>query len=328
MEKELAGGKGNPFLGSLMERGLSEAIRDRVWRQVGDETAFNRAGRSLLTVAERKLLYWLGWRWYAGEGALIDLGSFLGSSTVALAAGLERGEKAGTIHAYDLFEVSRDKETQRFLGKEEGDSFLEDFKETTRGHEERIRVYPGDIRKHPWKGGAVSLLFVDLAKSWEMNQYIIREFYKHLVPGESLLIHQDFGNGWNPWLPVSMAYLNDYFEILADETPSRIYRCRKAIPEAVLSINYKRDLDKATRLSLMEESLAGATGPMRKKLHAAMAILLFIEEGKEAGMAYVDAWLPRLDLQDYERSLLERVRETIDIWNQGESYEREMATKF
>lgn len=67
---------------------------------------------------------------------------------------------------------------------------------------------------------------------------------------------------------------------------------------------------------------------MRNKLHAAMAILLFIEEGKEAGMAYVDTWLPRLDLRDYERALLERVRETIDIWNRADSYEREMATKF
>ncbi len=311
-----------------MERGIEEAIRERAWRQLGDEGAFHRAGRSLLTVAERKLLYWLGWRWYAGKGALVDLGSFLGSSTVALAAGLERGGKAGTVHAYDLFEVSRDKETQRFLGKEEGDSFLEDFEKTIRGHETRIRVYPGDIRKHPWTGGAVSLLFVDLAKSWEMNQSIIRGFYRHLVPGESLLIHEDFGNGWNPWLPVSMEYLGEYFEILADETPSRIYRCRKAIPEAVLTVDHKRDLDKATRLSLMEQSLAGAEGSMRNKLHAAMAILLFIEEGKEAGMAYVDTWLPRLDLRDYERALLERVRETIDIWNRADSYEREMATKF
>ena len=306
-----------------------EQIAARPWRQVPFTEIFQRAKRSLLNGHERQMCYWLAREVYSGEGAIVDLGSFLGSSTVAFAAGLkDRKDKAGHVHAYDLFKVSRDQETQKFLNKAEGESFLDEFNETIAGFEHQITVRAGDIKAFPWSGEPIEILFVDLAKSWEMNEYIIKSFYPYLIPGKSILIHQDFGNSWNPWLPVSMGFLEAYFPIIADECPSRIFYCRESLPEAVLNVSYKEDLDREARMAGMEKSLAASSGDMLSKMHGAMAILTFIEDGKEAGMAYLDAQLPGLDLTDKERDFLLKVRSTIDLWTHGWAYENEMATKF
>ena len=307
----------------------SQSLRERPWRELPFYEVFQRARRSLLNGHERQMCYWLAKEWYRGEGAIVDLGSFLGSSTLAFAAGLAaRGEGAGHIHAYDLFRVSRDPETQKFLNKGEGESFLEDYEATIAGYEEWITTHAGDIKAHPWNGGEIEILFVDLAKSWEMNEYIIRSFYPYLVPGKSLLIHQDFGNAWNPWLPVSMGFLDDHFSILCDECPSRIFQYDTTLAKETLEVDYKGDLDRETRLRCLEKSLRAGEGEMRHKLHGAMAILLFIEDGEQAGLDYIDRLIPQLNLSGKEEEFLLKVRYTIDLWTHGWAYEKEMATKF
>jgi hypothetical protein len=81
-------------------------------------------------------------------------------------------------------------------------------------------------------------------------------------------------------------------------------------------------------MDCMQRSLMTSSGMMLTKMHGAMAILTFIEDGKEAGIACVDALLSRLDLSREERDFLLNVRSTIDFWNHGWAYEREMTTKF
>lgn len=307
----------------------TDSLENLPWRALPFTDIFKRAKRSLLTGQERQMCYWLAKEWYSGQGAVVDLGSFLGSSTVALAAGLaDRADGLGHVHAYDLFKVSRDEETQRILGKKEGDSFLEDFRETIRGYEDRVSIHAGDIKQFPWNGDPIEILFVDLAKSWEMNEYIVQAFYPYLIPGRSIIVHQDFGNSWNPWLPVSMGYLDGYFQIICDEWPSRLYRYANALPQEALSISYKEDLDRDVRMACMEKSLRASRGIMLTKMHGAMAILTFIEDGKEAGLAYIDSAIAQLELSDAEKEFLSKVRFTIDFWNHGWAYEREMTTKF
>ena len=306
-----------------------EQIRSQPWLNSRPREAFERAQLSLLTMRERQMLFWLASEWYTGQGAIVDLGSFLGSSTVAFADGLRmRDTTIGHIHAYDLFRVSRDQETQRFLNKREGDSFLENYQSTICGYEDLITTHPGDIKEHPWTGGPIEILFVDLAKSWEMNEYIISSFYPHLIPGRSIIVHQDFGNSWNPWLPVSMGYLREYFEMICDECPSRVYHNGKAVPGVMLNVSYKKELDRKTRLECMRFSLQASADQMRFKQHGAMAILLFIEDGKDTGIEYLDTILTDPELPKSEKPFLETVRRTIDIWNLGWAYEQEMATKF
>ncbi|MEX0331249.1 MAG: class I SAM-dependent methyltransferase [Puniceicoccaceae bacterium] len=308
---------------------LTESIKDRPWRNLPFTDIYKRAKRSLLTGQERQMCYWLSREWYSGEGAIVDLGSFLGSSTVAFAAGLaEREDGLGHVHAYDLFEVSRDQETQRFLNKKEGDSFLEDFQSTIAGFEDKISVNAGDIKQFPWEGGPIEIFFVDLAKSWEMNEYIIQAFYPYLIPGKSILIHEDFGNSWNPWLPVSMGYLEPFFQFLGDECPSRLYHCASIPTAEALTVNYKEDLDRETRLRCMDHSLACSSDEMLFRLHGSKAILTFIEDGKEAGMEYIDSVWAAMEASEQEQEFMQTVRSTIDFWNHGWAYENEMATKF
>lgn len=44
----------------------------------------------MLSLEERRLLYWLAREYFAGIGAIVDGGSFVGGSTLALGEGASR----------------------------------------------------------------------------------------------------------------------------------------------------------------------------------------------------------------------------------------------
>ena len=125
-----------------------------------------------------------------------------------------------------------------------------------------------------------------------------------------------------------MGYLDEYVTILCDESTSRVFRYEKALPEKLLQVNYKEDLGRDSRLACMQKSLAVADGWILHRMHGAMAILTFIEDGKEAGLRYIDSVLPTLELAADQLAFLQQVRYTIDFWNHGWAYEREIGSKF
>ena len=69
-------------------------------------------------------------------------------------------------------------------------------------YDRRIGAYPGphvvregDIASLGWDGGPIDVLFVDVLKSWDINDAFLRDFFPHVVPGKTLLLHQDYGWG-------------------------------------------------------------------------------------------------------------------------------------
>jgi|GEM_PF-5623217 len=169
---------------------------------------------ALLYPDEIAYLHWVGeqaaGRGDGKAGAMIDLGSFLGGSSLALAQGSRLSGAVGlpehlpTIHAYDLFRVTQTQHDQGTVPGRVGDSYLDQYKANLHEHLDRITTHEGFVPV--WADGhdalravntvgdrlgdPVSVLFIDCAKQWGVHHSILRAFGPSLRPG-SIVIQQD-----------------------------------------------------------------------------------------------------------------------------------------
>jgi len=185
---------------------------------------------------------------YRGVGAIVDLGCFLGATTIALAEGLELNRKANRkqIYAYDLFIWNKRYEA-RARGKEVeglftiGGSFLPEFLRRTQNWRDYIVIHEEDLRHARWEHGPIEFLFIDAMKSPEVATAIASNFFLHLVPAKSYVAHQDFPHCFAPWIHFLTFRLRDYFRFVADLPQSSLFRLEREIePQALV-----RDLSPA-----------------------------------------------------------------------------------
>lgn len=281
---------------------------------------------------EQKMLHWLGRDYYSGSGAICDLGCFMGSSTLNLATGLAAGghEPHGQLHSYDLFIAPDDAYTLERLpdGYQPGDRFREAYEANISTHRDYITIHDGDLRKDPWKEGPIEILFLDICKCWSTNQAVLENFFPSLIPGRSIIVQQDFVRVWNPWVPVTMAALGDYFEVLAEEESSRIYRCIREIPESAVKRDFRRELDPGEKRRLLEESIRGSGGHTAAVHRGALAVLVFMEGDTKAARAVLEEAVKAYPDDGVAQALYENVSRTMDCWKTGEAYERQMEGKF
>jgi len=182
---------------------------------------------------------------YTGQGALVDLGCWLGSTTIPLAAGLAENRHPGTrrrrVQAFDQFVweewmepfVQGTSLEGRFAP---GDSFREEFEQRCIPWRDRIDVCPGDLTRFEWTSGPIEFLLIDAMKSWPLANAIARTFLPHLIPGVSLVVHQDFSHYYTSWIHLQMYRLRDYFEPVADVegSCSLVFRLTRPIPVRLL----------------------------------------------------------------------------------------------
>jgi len=283
-----------PQSGARAAAGGPDALRRRPWR-AGDEIPARALEiEGMITPEERRLLYWLARRYFDGAGAMIDAGSYLGASTVALAAGLrDRGDivPPGPLIAYELFEVNEPmlKWLPRDPRIELGGSFRARFDDNVAGYEPWISLIAGDIREHPWDGGPIEVAFIDIAKSWELNDFVIANFFDQLIPGKSVLIQQDYVGEHHPWIHVTMEYFAEYFELVEMfEVGSAVYLLRESIPPARARTSITRELSAAQKLRLMDSAIERLGGERRGTLECAKASLLAYLAGERAAAAQLD----------------------------------------
>lgn len=201
---------------------------------------------------------------YSGQGEIVDLGCWLGSATIALAQGLEHNErnilKFKRIHAYDLFEWDTYM-NQSVRGTElenryqAGDSFLEEYLHRISPWQYLIKVYPGDLMQIGWRPRKqIEYLFVDAMKSWELAKYIFKEFFPHLIPGISLVHHNDFAHFYTGWIHLLMYKLKNYLVPVNSLWNAAVFRYIQPLPMEIfqkidlnlpLSIFSKSDIDAA-----------------------------------------------------------------------------------
>jgi hypothetical protein len=119
------------------------------------------------------------------------------------------------------------------------DSFLEIFKFQTQRYADIIEVHPGSILDYRSPASKIGLLFIDVAKTLEIQKHLFKHFFRSLSV-DGILIQQDYHHAYHPYIHVAMEYLADYFEITHSRVgASRVYRLLKLIPDVM----YQRLID-------------------------------------------------------------------------------------
>ncbi len=243
-----------------------------------------RTVRSMLTTAERDHLFHTARDRFSGQGAILDLGTWLGGSTAALAAGLKENNndriRSQKVHAFDLFELnSYLKETYPYPELADvpaGASFLHVFQRNLAPWAAQVETHAGDFTKDDQPLGPVELVHVDIMKNWPLTNAVLRKFFRDLIPGVSLVLHQDFVHYNTVWIHLVMYRLRDHFEAGAHVAGSTTveFKLRSAIPPALLDHVYGfGDFDAAERKATFNWSRSFIKDPfLRFNIDAAEAM--------------------------------------------------------
>lgn len=250
-----------------------DLIRQAVW--TGDPVPAHVANYpSMLTQDERAMLRWLTRDYYTGAGAICDLGSFLGGSTISLADGLAAAGRSGQlIHSYDRHRIReaawQDWGLKGRLPYPRDGNFLP-IMPTLMGDDlaGRVVFHSGDFAVQPAPDGPIEVLFIDLAKAKTTSDHVATAFLPKLIPGRSIVIQQDYFHTWPPFDIYTMEVLADHFQPLAHAGKSAIFLTTKAIDAAAAA----RVLSGAMTVEGMRAALAAAParwpdGPLRTTLH-------------------------------------------------------------
>jgi hypothetical protein len=244
----------------------------RPWR---GQTLSSRARdvKTMLSIEERQLLQWLTAQYYNGEGAIVDGGPFVGGSTVPLAEGLLSAGRSDMIDVYDRFEVEPYMSEMYFQheGLVGGESFLPVFERNTAHVAQMLSVHAGDLLSKSWRGDPIEILFVDCSKTWELNDFIVSEFFPSLIPGRAIVVQQDFVFALCPWVALTMEYLADHFQPVGfAEQCSVVYVTRSAVPRNLMRVS---ELPTDRQFELIDQAIARFRGYLRGVLECAKAML-------------------------------------------------------
>ena len=119
------------------------------------------------------------------DGAIVDLGCFMGSTAIALARGLIGSGRREPVLAYDLFtwaEWMNGIPTHGLYMP--GDDFVPEARRYARDHGDGlIQLHKEDLSEYKWDGRPIALLLVDAMKNLDLARQIARTFYPALLPG-------------------------------------------------------------------------------------------------------------------------------------------------
>jgi hypothetical protein len=273
---------------------------------------------TMLSKAERRLLYSLARDYASGQAALVDAGCFLGGSTAALLAGVRDRPEAWLgppVASYDLFRVDTYMVPKFFSGDRTlppGETFRERFDAHVARFDVSHVVHEGDITAIGWDGGPIDVLFLDVLKSWEINDAVLRDFFPSLVPGRSVIVHQDYGWGDTPWIPISVELLRDSL-VLVDwmEWGSHVFFVESELSADVLK-NGVSGLDLDTKLELSERAAARAEGWVQGMLEVSRAVLVAERDGARAALAELTSIHERHPGHPFVLSCIDDVRLQIE----------------
>lgn len=227
---------------------------------------------------ERRALFWIAKNAYLGRGAIVDAGAFIGASAFCLAAGAAQSGKAPTdrpvVYSFDYFSAI-DNYVVDFISREirpiaDGESYLDVFEGQTRRYRSLIEARSGDFLNQGWGSQPIEVLFIDIAKTQDLNSHVVKEFFPNLVVGQSTVIQQDFYHLWHPYIHITMEYLSEYFELVDEYVShqSRVYLYSKKIPAKALRRVVDYDFSVDERRDLLRRAADRSHSPVREMLEA------------------------------------------------------------
>lgn len=250
-----------------------DQIRSRAWTTEPALPPHVASYPSMLSQEERAMLRWLTQHYYTGAGTICDLGSFLGGSTVSLAAGLAAAGRNGRpIHSYDRHRASEEAWARWGLTGRvpypKGGSFSATMP-TLLGPDaaDRVTIHSGDFAAQAAPDGPIEILFIDIAKAKPTSDHVATSFFPKLIPGRSIVIQQDYFNPWPFFDIYAMELLADHFEPLEHAEKSALFLTTRAIDADAAA----RVLSSAMTVEKMRDALAAAAfrwpnGRLRRRL--------------------------------------------------------------
>jgi len=181
------------------------------------------------------------------------------------------------IDAFDLYQANAYMCDEYFAGDGlvEGDSFRPQFEANLAPDGNLVRVHEADLRESKWVSAPISVLFLDVIWSWDINRFVMEQFYTRLTPGTSWVIHQDYVYAWYPWIPITMEYFADHFEFVADvPLATAVFRCVRPLNDVEARLDLLETLDPDELVALMDRAIARFEGWPRGVLECARAQLL------------------------------------------------------
>jgi hypothetical protein len=239
---------------------------------------------------ERAYFRWYAQGIYTGSGAIVDLGSWLGSTTISLAMGLMKNlnlpSTIGGIHAYDEF-IWRDymeggvKGTSLQGKLQVGESFFQEFNKRIAPWRNQIVVHPTDLSQVKWEGGIIEFLLIDAMKSWELTNNIMKTFFPALNPGVSLILHQDFAHWFTPWIHLTNYRLRDYFEYVYEvpRSGSLVFKLVRAIPPELLNSTLSFSSFSRNEVEAAFSHSFGLVSEEKRPKIAAAKVMVFLHMG-------------------------------------------------
>jgi hypothetical protein len=272
---------------------------------------------AMLSKGERRLLYALARDYASDDAAIVDTGCFLGGSTAALLRGLDDRDEPWNgppVAAYDLFRVEPYLIPKFFSDDPSvrvGDSFRDRFDANVAGFAAPHVVHEGDIAELGWSGEAIAILFLDVLKSWELNDAVLRDFCPSLVPGRSVVIHQDYGMGYMPWIPITVELMRDSL-VLIDwmEWGSHVYLVEDELPQTVMANGVKR-LDLDSKFELIDRAVGRSDGWVRGMVEISRSALVAERDGDAAARADLDLIAARYRGYDRVVQLVSDIKATL-----------------
>ncbi|ARP94348.1 hypothetical protein CAL15_08080 [Bordetella genomosp. 13] len=229
---------------------------------------------------EKQLLYMLASQYYQGKGLIVDAGLYLGASTNALAHGIKANPTAWEtvkknrlrpIHAYDLARWdaavydkhwSNPVSVSQKMGKSysDGDDYSDLLRALLKQHEGLIEYFFGDmaaLARVP-AGKNVEIAFYDCLKEHYVDWAAFKVFGPAYVPGETVVVHQDYFYEALPYIKLRQEYLSDHFEYLGAIATTAVFRLKSPLPAELFERDFLEDLSVAESIELLERAAARA----------------------------------------------------------------------
>ena len=231
---------------------------------------------------------------YTGAGEIVDLGCWLGSTTIPLARGVAANPSSQAsrkkIHSFDVFtwELWMDdcvKGADLEAKYKPGESFLEEFKKRTVPWADQIQVYAGDLRRFGWNGEDIEFLLIDAMKSWELADTIVRTFYPYLIPKKSYVFHQDFAHYYTSWIHLIQYRLRNWFRFVCaiPNSSGFVFEYVSQIPVEMLSVSYSASSFSEEEIECaFEYSMGLVSDKLTQAAIASAKVMLFIHAGNRA----------------------------------------------
>ena len=146
----------------------------------------------MTSAAECRYLYWLASSQLSGKGQLVEIGSWLGRSSLHLAAGLDHAGSTARLHCFDGFTWARSDPAKSDLPLRPGDNFQSYFEANLAPFAPVVTATRTRISDISWAGAPIEVLFLDAPKKLPEITRCLEVFAPALIPGTSVIAIQDY----------------------------------------------------------------------------------------------------------------------------------------